>query len=113
MNTTRNDPDASMPLTGEWHERIANARTPDDLVMVTRSFLESWDEVELAKLPPAVRPVNISNLEDLASIAYDLALERLKANLPHDAERLTSRMHAFFSHAAARAALLASHRSQP
>lgn len=113
MNATRTDPDASLPLAPEWYERIAQARTMKDLVMVVRAFVNSWNGVDLAKLPPGARPGIVSNGEDIASVAYDLAQERLRGTLPPDADRLATRMHAFFSHAAARAALLASHRTQP
>jgi hypothetical protein len=113
MNTTRPDSDASLPLAAEWYARIAQARTAAELVEVCRAFLEGWNPVDLARLPPGVRPGGISTLEEIAGIAYDLAQERLRTHLPHDAERLATRMHAFFSHAAARAALLASHRTLP
>jgi hypothetical protein len=113
MNTTRPNPDASLPLAPEWYERIASARTPHDLVMVTRAFLDGWSPVDLAKLPAEARPGRIGDAEDIASVAYDLARERLKGNLPRDIDKLATRMHTFFSHAAARAALLAAHRTQP
>ena len=111
--TSRSDPDASLPLAAEWYERIANARTGRDLVMVVRAFVAGWSAVDLAKLPAAARPAEISTADEIASIAYDLAQERLKGTLPPDIDRLATRMHAFFSNAAARAALLASHRTQP
>jgi hypothetical protein len=113
MNTRFPNPDASLPLAPEWYERISNARTSRDLVMVARAFVDGWSPVDLAKLPPAARPGRIGDAEDIASIAYDLAQERLRGDLPRDIDKLATRMHAFFSNAAARAALLASHRTQP
>jgi hypothetical protein len=113
MNITRSDPDASLPLAPEWYERIANAREARDLVMVARAFIDGWSPVDLAKLPPGARPGRIGDVDDIASIAYELAQERLKGQLPRDIDKLATRMHAFFSNAAARAALLASHRTLP
>ena len=113
MNATRTDPDASLPLAPEWYERIANARTMRELVNVVRTFVNGWSAADLARLPPGSRPGIVSTGEEIASAAYDLAQERLRATLPPDVDRLATRMHAFFSHAAARAALLASHRTQP
>src|SRR4051812_30332842 len=98
MNTTRPNPDASLPLAPEWYERIATARTPRDLVMVTRAFVDGWSPVDLAKLPAAARPGRIVDVEDIASAAYDLAQERLRGVLPADIDRLATRMHTFFSH---------------
>ena len=113
MNAPRSDPDASLPLAPEWHDRLANARTSGELVGVVRAFVASWSAVDLAKLPAAARPASISTTDEIAGLAYDLAQERLKAPLPPDIDRLATRMHAFFMNAAARAALLASHRTQP
>jgi hypothetical protein len=109
MNAT----DSSLPLAPEWYQRIAQAMTSRDLVMVVRSFLDSWSPVELAKLPPPARPGRIVDADDIAAIAFDLAKERLRGDMPPDIDRLATRMHAFFSHAAARAALLSAHRTQP
>ena len=111
MNATRTDP--SLPLAPEWYERLAAAMTARDLVMVVRSFLDGWSPVDLAKLPPAARPGRIVDTDDIASIAFDLAQERLRGQMPPDIDRLATRMHAFFSHAAARAALLSAHRTLP
>lgn len=99
----------SVPLAREWYDRIASASSHRDLVLVTRAFLDSWSPVDLAKLPPALRPGRIREAEDIAGVAYDLALERLRADMPVDVERLATRMHTFFSHAAARAAALSWH----
>jgi hypothetical protein len=113
MNTTRPDPDASLPLAPEWYDRIASSREAHDLVMVARAFLDGWNPVDLAKLPPGARPGRIGDVEDIASVAYELAQERLRGELPRDIDRLATRMHAFFSNAAARAAALSSHRTLP
>lgn len=111
MNATRAEPSA--PLSPEWYQRIAQASSPRDLVMVVRSFLDGWTPVDLAKLPPAARPQRVVDCDDIASLAYDLAQERLKGDLPADIDRLATRMHTFFSHAAARAAMLSTHRDEP
>ena len=111
MTATRTEP--SVPLSPEWYQRIATASNPRDLVMVVRNFLDSWSPVDLAKLPPGARPGRVVDAEDIAAMAYELARERLRGDLPPDIDRLATRMHTFFSHAAARAALLSSHRTQP
>jgi hypothetical protein len=111
MTATRADP--SLPLAPEWYQRIAEAMTSRDLVMVVRNFLDTWSPVDLAKLPLAARPGRVVDADDIASMAYDLAQERLRGGLPPDIDRLATRMHTFFSHAAARAALLSAHRTLP
>ena len=111
MSFPRND--ASLPLAPEWYQRIAEAMSPRDLVMVVRGFLDTWSPVDLAKLPPPARPGRIVDADDIASVAFDLAQERLRGAMPPDVDRLATRMHAFFSHAAARAALLSAHRTLP
>ena len=101
--------DPSAPLAREWYERIAQAPSQRDLVMVARAFVESWSPVDLAKLPAGSRPGHIADAQALADTAYDLAQDRLRGNLPPDIERLATRMHTFFAHAAARAAALSWH----
>jgi hypothetical protein len=108
MTATR--PDVSLPLAPEWYRHIAEAASLRDLVLVVRSFLDGWSPVDLARLPPTARPGRMVDAEDIVAMAYDLSRARLKGDLPHDIDRLATRMQTFFSHAAARAAMLSTHR---
>ena len=103
--------DTSLPLSADWYTRIAGSQSIDELVMVARAFLDTWDEVDLAMLPPGLRPGRITSAEDIASAAYDLAHEHLRSPLPPQAEHLATRMHAFFTNAAARSAVLSARRN--
>ena len=103
--------DTSLPLAADWYARIAGSQSTRELVMVARAFMDTWSAEDLAQLPPGLRPGRIDDGEDIASIAYDLAQAHLRVHLPAPAERLATRMHAFFSNASARAAILSARRN--
>ena len=49
----------------ECHQRVARADSPDELVAITREFLDSWQPEMLGKVPEACRPARIKGVDDL------------------------------------------------
>ena len=86
-----------------WQQQIRDARTWQDLLQVTRSYIASFEPQEWATLPDNCRPDRIKGVDDLEYWRQCLADEYLRvASQPRGNDVLRA-MLAFFTAAAERA----------
>jgi len=86
-----------------WQHRLDSAQCADELVLVGRDFLASFDPFELHALPEHCRPPAKLIAADVGPYAFDLV--RHECATP-ETEELVHKLARFFSHAATRLAQL-------
>lgn len=85
-----------------WIERLAAARTPEDVIAVCDNFLWAWRPGEIGALPHRCRPGAIASADDVSLYAFQLIQAQLR--VPPGTDEGLDRMAAFFSEASRRVA---------
>jgi hypothetical protein len=86
-----------------WHQQILDARSWQDLLQVTRSYVASFEPREWALLPVHCRPDRIKGVDDLEYWRQCLADEYLRVASQPSGNDVLRAMLAFFTAAAERA----------
>lgn len=77
-----------------WFQQIDAAKSPTEVVAVTRDYLASWTPEELARLPSPCRPGRVKDEQDINGLHVCLVEEYGRNRLSGDAlsalQRLTS-----------------------
>ena len=90
--------------TSSWLARLENAHSEDEVVMITRAFLEGWTPEELAAVPEHCRPGRIADGDDITDLALRLARVHCLPEQGTPGARSTERLNSFFRIAAMRLA---------
>lgn len=94
---------------GKWADRLAAARTPEDVIAVCDDFLWAWRPAEIGALPHRCRPGAIASPDDVSLYAFQLVQAQL--SMPPGSDEGLDRMAAFFSEASHRMAELFAERA--
>ena len=90
-----------------WQEMLESTNVPEQILVIARDYLATWDPFELDALPPECKPPECFRTpEDVVHYAFVLVQHQCG---PGGGEALVARMANFFSHAARQVALLMSH----
>ncbi len=91
----------------DWDARLEACETSDEVVRVAQDFLDSLDSFEVAVLPLACRPRQLTSADQVNLYAFDL----LAIESPEDAgSHVVKKVAIFFAQAANRLARLHSPR---
>jgi hypothetical protein len=94
-----------------WHEVLEATNIPEQVLVVARDYLATWEPNELDALPTECRPPDYFHTPD-EIVNYAFVVVQHQCG-PDKAEPLIARMANFFSHAARQVALLMSHTRSP
>jgi hypothetical protein len=87
-----------------WFQQIDAAKTPFEVVNVTRDYLATWTPDELARLPVPCRPGRIKDEHDLDQLHVRLAEEYGRSRLSGEPLAALQRMTSFIVRASVRIA---------
>lgn len=94
------------PMTAvTWQQLLAGASTPDEVISIAREFVAAIDHAALAKLPPACRPGQLFQTQDITSFAYEVV--RHECRQEDEVADTIHKLAAFFSRASVRLSQLA------
>lgn len=91
-----------------WLQQIDAAKSPYEVVAVTRDYLASWTPDELARLPAPCRPGRVKDGQDIEQLHVNLVEEYGRNRLAGEALSALQRMTSFIVRASVRIAQLAS-----
>lgn len=69
---------AANPLSSRWLAELSVADTANEILAVTREFIQTWTAPELLRLPYYCRPGRITELKQIQELAF--LLERAQQN---------------------------------
>lgn len=92
-----------------WQQRVAAARTAQEVVDIARDFVASFTPYELQAVPETYRPSTRLFADDIPHLAFDLVRHEC---VDAQAAEVIQRLAAFFSHASARLAQLATYEAR-
>ena len=96
-----------------WFQHIDAAKTPFEVVNITRDHLATWTPDELARLPAQCRPGRIRDEQDIEQLHLRLVEEYGRSRLSDDALAALQRMTSFIVRASVRIAQLRAEEDAP
>jgi len=87
-----------------WREKLAQAHTPFEVVIIARDFVDRLEAYEIEELPEACKPRPFSEPGAISEYAYDL--KRCSQTAAGDAAITVAKLGAFFTEAAYRITFL-------
>ena len=96
-----------------WFQQIDAAKTPFEVVNITRDYLATWTPDELARLPVQCRPGRIKDEQDIDQLHVFLVEEYGRGRLSDDALSALQRITSFIVRASVRIAQLAGEEALP
>ena len=89
-----------------WSQQIDAAKSPAEVVAVTRDYLATWTPDELGLLPAQCRPGRVKDAQDIEQLHVDLVEEYGRNRLSGDALSSLQRITSFIVRASVRIAQL-------
>lgn len=87
-------------MTFSWQDRLDEASTEADVVMVAKDFIAAFTPAEIARLPQECRPGKFFEANDVTSYAF--ALVRYTCDEEPETAALVHKLAHFFSNASTR-----------
>ena len=89
-----------------WFQQIESAKSPSEVVAVTRDYLARWTPEELSRLPEPCRPGRVKDEQDISQLHVRLVEEYGRNRLAGDALSALQRITGFIVRASVRIAHL-------
>jgi hypothetical protein len=96
-----------------WFQQLDAAKTPFEVVNITRDYLATWTPDELARLPAPCRPGRIRDEQDIEQLHVRLVEEYGLSRLNDEALSALQRMTSFVVRASVRIAQLQGEEASP
>ena len=87
-----------------WREKLAQAHTPFEVVVIARDFVDRLEPYEIEELPDACKPRPFQEPSAISEYAYDL--KRCSQNAAGESARTVTKLAEFFTEAAYRITFL-------